>query len=1166
MGITTNLNIAPYYDDYNDNKNFHRVMFRPSVPVQARELTQLQTILQNQIERFGENIYKEGTIIKGCSFSYDEQYDYVKLLDNRVDAQPLNVLQHDGQWVRGANNNIIANVVAVDAGLQTDGINLNTFFIKYVNSAGPIAGFIQSEVLSIYPTRTDAENQTNAIAQIAIADAATYGSLVTGTGFAFEITEGIIFQKGHFVRVNPQKIVVSKYSAQPDQVAVGFETIESLVDENADTSLLDNAAGYSNVNAPGSHRLKLEPKLVTLTFAEMTIKDNFFALAEFEEGKVVKSRQLTEFSSLAREMARRTAEESGDYVVEPFRMITEPHPSDANKFNLITSAGVGYVNGYRIENTNNNITVVDKGITTKTINNQALSVAYGSFVIVKEMIGSFDYTSGVVLSLRDVTGQRITDKNFATPTAVGNEIGSARIVSVERISGIAGTPGSRHRIYINDIKMAVGKNFKDVKSVWFDSGVNGMADLVLEGSPPAAIIKDTAKNSLIFPFANTAVKDITNSSYIYRHVNTATSFATSGVLTTTVPNPDILPYGGSIADLTSVQKSEIIVIANTNGAGVLTTNMSGTAGAADAGGEFIVNGVGTAFLTEFKVGQYINLSASGFRQIIAIESNIKLKVDTSWTAAAGKTIARMIPNHSVIPLVDTGTVISTSADAKTINIDLGKTLSATLSATIYVNVKKVAISSGQIPKTSSKSYIKIDTATHTAGAEGPWCLGLPDVWVINAVYEGATYSTSNTNSIGKFQFTTGQKDSHYGLAYLHLKTSSTLTGTQLLIEVEMFQPATAGGYFTVESYPVDDSITPAANTIKTEFIPIHISDTGQEFDLRDCLDTRPFANRTANIEPDPAGVVSENPSSTEVLTGILKLPAPNQLFSMDLNYYLGRVDSVIVDSYGNFSVLAGIESDGPIPSKTPDGSMLIGYATVPPFPTLTTKLGSELQRPEYTVLTKQVQQKRFTMDDLGSMDRRLTSMEYYTSLSLLEKAAEDMFIPDGNGLNRFKHGIFVDNFETVMAGDFSHPEFSVGYKTTESAISAPFEVFNLNFKYESGTNVDKKGELIIGSSADVVAISQTHASRVRNAAESFWSWKGTGSVLPAYDGGFDTNTNPVSTSTSPAINSIIGINNAARTGGRINFTIPLLGNNSVSRTGGTFGSWTLARSARLRLF
>ena len=55
--LTTNFNVSPYYDDFNETKNFHRILFRPGQAVQARELTQMQTIQQNQIDRFAEHIF-----------------------------------------------------------------------------------------------------------------------------------------------------------------------------------------------------------------------------------------------------------------------------------------------------------------------------------------------------------------------------------------------------------------------------------------------------------------------------------------------------------------------------------------------------------------------------------------------------------------------------------------------------------------------------------------------------------------------------------------------------------------------------------------------------------------------------------------------------------------------------------------------------------------------------------------------------------------------------------------------------------------------------------------------------------------------------------------------------------------------------------------------------
>ena len=81
MPINTNLNIAPYFDDFDVEKQFYKILFKPGYAVQARELTQLQTILQNQVEQFGDNIYQEGTVIKGCNFTTLNGLEFVKLVD-----------------------------------------------------------------------------------------------------------------------------------------------------------------------------------------------------------------------------------------------------------------------------------------------------------------------------------------------------------------------------------------------------------------------------------------------------------------------------------------------------------------------------------------------------------------------------------------------------------------------------------------------------------------------------------------------------------------------------------------------------------------------------------------------------------------------------------------------------------------------------------------------------------------------------------------------------------------------------------------------------------------------------------------------------------------------------------------------------------------------------
>ena len=73
MAQKTNLNISPYYDDFDEDKNFYKVLFKPGFPVQARELTTLQSILQNQIESFGSNIFKEGSMVIPGSITFDNE-------------------------------------------------------------------------------------------------------------------------------------------------------------------------------------------------------------------------------------------------------------------------------------------------------------------------------------------------------------------------------------------------------------------------------------------------------------------------------------------------------------------------------------------------------------------------------------------------------------------------------------------------------------------------------------------------------------------------------------------------------------------------------------------------------------------------------------------------------------------------------------------------------------------------------------------------------------------------------------------------------------------------------------------------------------------------------------------------------------------------------------
>ena len=79
MTQNTNLNVSPYFDDFSESKNYQKVLFKPGFPVQSRELTTLQSILQNQIEKFGQYFFKEGSMVIPGGVSFDISYPAVKL-------------------------------------------------------------------------------------------------------------------------------------------------------------------------------------------------------------------------------------------------------------------------------------------------------------------------------------------------------------------------------------------------------------------------------------------------------------------------------------------------------------------------------------------------------------------------------------------------------------------------------------------------------------------------------------------------------------------------------------------------------------------------------------------------------------------------------------------------------------------------------------------------------------------------------------------------------------------------------------------------------------------------------------------------------------------------------------------------------------------------------
>ena len=133
MPSPTDFNLSPYFDDFSESKKFHRVLFRPAFAVQARELTQSQTILQNQIEKFGDHIFKQGSIVIPGGVAFDDKYYAVKL----TSIASANTL---AQFTTGTPS---TSSTTVDSVIFTSGYNAGEITadegdIMYVENRSPI--------------------------------------------------------------------------------------------------------------------------------------------------------------------------------------------------------------------------------------------------------------------------------------------------------------------------------------------------------------------------------------------------------------------------------------------------------------------------------------------------------------------------------------------------------------------------------------------------------------------------------------------------------------------------------------------------------------------------------------------------------------------------------------------------------------------------------------------------------------------------------------------------------------------------------------------------------------------------------------------------------------------------------------------------------------------
>lgn len=1266
MTIKTPLNGSPYFDDYNPNKDFYKILFKPSVGVQVRELNQLQTILQSQIERFGDNIFKRGTIINGCNFIFETTIPYVKIVDTDSDGEAIDVSDYRNMLVSGGTTGLKAYVINTYSGFVATDPDLNTLYVKYTSGGSntTTTAFVNNEILTIYDTNnsiwsvkinngsslysnndgvvfvsaitvtnssggnafvnstagactfsvgetivggtstanlviTEVNNTINSTALVlkvrpVTADLTalnantarwtltnaelvsvsggvqsaniasiiglgatatlitdTSGSIAnvnmtargsgyyvepyvtiksntgsfatlsltgrnyyakanvaavtnsTGFGYSFGVTEGVIYQKGFFQRVEQQSIIVEKYSNTPNQVVVGFTTRETIVNSAADSSLLDIVTGTSSEVAPGADRLSLVPTLETMSVTNAAANDSFFTICTWTNGKPNSQLQRTQYNVIEQEMAQREYETAGNFVTDPF-YITTSSPStqnlESNTFSLVIDPGIAYIEGYRVQSQYNYTQNFSKATETDVISNNAISLNYGNYIRVYGLGGIFQFNSGDTISLYDTAQNFLANTTSfnASISPTGNVIGTARIRSLVYEGGTPqGTPQAIYRLYLFDIKMNSGKNFLNVKSVYYNNSSlsrSGIADVVLEPSlttgANSAVLKTPvgACNQIVFFSGVNAVKNSNNINYSYRTIKSA-NCNTSGIIVATLSaSEETFPYTAG-STLTSGQTVDLVVIPQANI--IATVNVAGTVSVNTTTANIV--GTGTAFTSFFASGDYIRIDggASGntTKRIENVVNNTLMVLDSNCSFTNTTSGAYLIfPANIPVNLNKSTRSANINGTGKTLTINLGNTFSSNVnvdvSYTVYVANATITT------KTPNRNvYVKIKANTNPANTAGPWLLGVPDIFRLKGVWKGsnATFTDADgTNVTDHFFIDHNQNEDFYDLGYLYKKPTSNLSigaDDALIVKFDCFT-VSSGAMATYKSYPVDDTKTlteldSSGTVVNLLEIPEMYTSTGSYVDLRDAFDFRPRVANTANLAPNTS-VMTTDPSypantakfgNTANSTADFKFPAPQSGLTCVIENYLPRVDLVVVNSNGNFQVIKGNPGGSSnFSTKSPMNSMIINYLVVPPYPSLPKVYSSNLAVISDTKMSNQkylnqrlsrysisipinssqvytVQPQAYKMEDIGKLERRIRTLEYYQSLSLLEASFNDKVIPSSTNtaINRFKFGFFVDGFENQNYSDLSNPEYNA--TVLNGKLTAAKEQLNFVFSY-----------------------------------------------------------------------------------------------------------------------
>lgn len=541
MPQQTNLNVSPYFDDFDSANDYHKVLFKPGYPIQARELTTLQSILQDQIEKFGQHFFKDGDKVIPGNTGYSRLYQCVQL-NNNYQGVPVSAYadQLVGSKITGQSSGVTAYVDYVLFPEDSERGSL-TLYVNYLGSS------TQNNSTQVFSNGESlVSNQVissgllgNTTIQAGSPFASTISDSSASTGSSFSIDAGVYFIRGSFVTVDKETLILDQYSNTPSY-RVGLFINEEIVTSDSDESLNDNSQGYNNYSAPGADRLKIS---VSLTKKQLDDFDdtNFVELATVNNG-ILNTKKIIggaissgnggfRAKDVSDTLARRTYAESGDYYVRPFGVTYLNSLNDnvgsggifnSNQFTpsggtpsddlgvYKISPGKAFVRGYEIDVRSPVFLDAPKPRSEKVVEGQSLFYNTGTTLKLNRVFRSPTVGLGndYVISLRNNRVGEDVDHDGAP----GEEVGLARVYDFRLESGAYELSNSNSNIWgisLYDVqiftKLTLNKSIT-LSTPTFIKGKNSGA---------TAFLKDSVNDETILTIYQVSGSFIKNESLIF---------------------------------------------------------------------------------------------------------------------------------------------------------------------------------------------------------------------------------------------------------------------------------------------------------------------------------------------------------------------------------------------------------------------------------------------------------------------------------------------------------------------------------------------------------------------------------------------------------------------------------------------------------------------------